>query len=257
VAVPGGPVVSLTSYGKRIRTAYLAIESIARGDLRPSRLILWLDDRSAFNNPPATIRRLMQRGLEVRLCDNYGPHSKYYPYLQSLETFECPLVTADDDILYPAYWLKRLFNAFQAEPGVIHCHNAHVHTVTDKGIALYAEGSPCWSTEASFRNLALGFSGVIYPPLFLDILKKADKGFERCCLTADDVWLHVQALRAGYKVRQVGSKPVYFPPIPGTQTEAVSKKNLRGGNDRQMQAIYSGKDIWTMLERHNAEEGIG
>src|ERR1700691_1503154 len=110
VTAPGGPVVSMTSYGRRIRTAYLAIESIAWGDVRPSRLILWLDDHTAFNNPPATIRCLMKRGLEVKLCEDYGPHKKYYPYLQSLETFESPLVTADDDILYPTYWLKHLFN---------------------------------------------------------------------------------------------------------------------------------------------------
>ena len=42
----GGPgvVVSMTTYGKRVRTVHLAIESIARGAVRPARLILWLDE---------------------------------------------------------------------------------------------------------------------------------------------------------------------------------------------------------------------
>ena len=39
-----GPVVSLTTYGRRVHVVFLAIESIARGHTNPSRLILWLDD---------------------------------------------------------------------------------------------------------------------------------------------------------------------------------------------------------------------
>lgn len=100
-----GPVVSLTTYGRRARTAYLAIESIARGDVRPSRLILWIDEESLLNSPPKTILRLQKRGLEVKGCKNYRPHKKYYPFVESQESFNLPLVTADDDILYPRYWL--------------------------------------------------------------------------------------------------------------------------------------------------------
>lgn len=243
----------MTSYGRRIKTAYLAIESIARGDIRPSRMILWLDDKAALDNLPSTIRRLVRRGLEVKLCENYGPHNKYYPYLQSIRRFDIPLVTADDDIIYPTYWLKRLFDALQAEPGIIHCHRAHVHRVTEEGIAKYHEGGECRSAEPSFLNLALGFSGVIFPPAFLSVLKRAGKDFRSCCLTADDVWLHAQALRAGYKVKQVRPKPIYVPPILGTQKIALWKNNLYGGNDQQMQATYGPNDIRIMLGRENAE----
>src|ERR1700761_4729145 len=75
---PGGPVVSLTTYGARSRKVYLVIESIARGTMLPSRIILWIDNENLFNNLPLSIKRLVQRGLEVKLCPNYGPHTKYY-----------------------------------------------------------------------------------------------------------------------------------------------------------------------------------
>ena len=91
VTEPGGPVVSLTTYGKRSQKVYFAIESIANGDLRPSRLILWIDDEAFLNNPPATIQRLAKRGLEVKPCKNFGPHKKYYPYVESEEAFSAPL----------------------------------------------------------------------------------------------------------------------------------------------------------------------
>ncbi|MDR3413234.1 MAG: hypothetical protein P4L87_20160, partial [Formivibrio sp.] len=50
VTEQGGPVVSLTTYKKRSKKVYLAIESIADGDVRPSRLILWIDDEVLFNH---------------------------------------------------------------------------------------------------------------------------------------------------------------------------------------------------------------
>src|SRR5277367_2772247 len=74
---PGGPVLSLTTHSRRIRTVHITLESIARGTMLPSRIILWLDDGALFNNLPVTIRRLQKRGLEVKLCNNYGPHTKY------------------------------------------------------------------------------------------------------------------------------------------------------------------------------------
>ena len=78
----GGPVVSLTTYGKRIGTVYLTIESIARGYTLPSRVILWLDEESVFDNLPVSLQNLRKRGLEIKLCKNYGPHKKYYPYVE-------------------------------------------------------------------------------------------------------------------------------------------------------------------------------
>ena len=89
-----GPVVSLTTYGKRVQAVYLAIESIARGSALPSRLILWIDDPALYANLPPTLLRLKRRGLEIRYCKNFGPHKKYYPYVESQRAFNAPLVTA-------------------------------------------------------------------------------------------------------------------------------------------------------------------
>ncbi len=74
-------MVSLTSYGTRIGRVAYAIESIAAGTARPRRLVLWLDDPTRFAARPAALRRLERRGLEVRLTENLGPHTKYFPSL--------------------------------------------------------------------------------------------------------------------------------------------------------------------------------
>lgn len=243
----GGPVVSLTSFGTRIKTVYLAVESIGRGRVLPSRIILWLDDRSICSSPPPTIKRLMKRGLELQHCENFGPHKKYYPYLLSQNRFDTPLVTADDDILYPSYWLERLVDAFRSFPNVVNCHWAHALYVSKDGIGKYWEGRQCSSTRPDFRHQAHSGAGIIFPPAFLNKLKSAGTFFEDFCPNADDVWLHAQALRAGFRTRQMSSRR--FEPlwIPGTQCNGLYKENQAGGDDQQMKDTYTADDIKVMM----------
>jgi len=210
----------------------------------PSRVILWLDDASLVDNLPIGIRRLQKRGLEIRLCKDYGSYKKFYPYVESLLEFKDPLVTADDDVLYPRYWLRKLFEAFQQFPNVINCHRARVMRVSQDGIAKYEEWKMADSTMQSYCHLPTGIGGVIYPPLFQQELKKQGTAFLNCCPKSDDIWLHVQALRAGYKVRQVDKKSFRLLDIPGTQETALQNSNVaRGGNDCQIAETYRASDI--------------
>jgi len=238
---PGGPVVSLTTYGRRAQTVYLAIESIARGEARPSRLILWIDEIDLFKNLPATIRRLQKRGLEVRLCENYGPHKKYYPYVESQDSFDLPLVTADDDILYPRYWLRKLVDANRKYPGTVNCYFAGTIEFDKRSGRMDVKWISCHSTDPSSLYHPLGGAGVIYPPPYLMALKRAGTAFMSCCPTQDDVWHHVMALRAGLKVRQIVPLPPYFSfqSIPGTLGTALKG----GGEDWQVAATYTESDI--------------
>ena len=246
---PSGPVVSMTTYGVRVQSVHLTIESIARGKLRPSRLILWLDDASLLDNLPVGVHRLQKRGLEVRLCENYGPHKKYYPYLESLQEIEVPMVTADDDVLYPRGWLKELVEGFQQYPNVVNCHKARLVKLHQEGIGRYENWEMADSTKPSFRHFAVGVGGVLYPPSLQQELKREGTAFRNCCPRADDIWLHLQAMRAGYKVRQVGNKAFRLVYIPGTQSNALHLGNLAGGeNDRQIEATYRAADIDRLRE---------
>jgi hypothetical protein len=239
-----GAVVSLTTYGVRTKTVHLAIESIGRGQMRPSRLILWIDDASLLEDLPLGIRRLQKRGLEVLHCKNYGPHKKYFPYLESLHKFQEPLVTADDDVFYPRYWLKKLVDAYHRFPEAVNCHLARVIAVTHDGIARYESWQFADSTDQSVSHFAIGVGGVLYPPRLQERLKREGTAFLNCCPKADDVWLHVQALRTGFKIRQIAPKAFYFINIPGTQNNALYYKNLAGGeNNRQIETTYDATDI--------------
>jgi hypothetical protein len=246
---PGGPIVSLTTYGPRIDTVHYTIESIGRGTLRPSRLILWIDDISLYEQLPRELLRLKDRGLEVRFSEAFGPHTKYYPFIESEAKLDAPLVTADDDILYPGYWLFKLARAYAKFPQHNNCFRARRIALSDSCIDGYAKWELCESTAASFSHLANGVSGVVYPPRFQQALKAAGREFMGCCPKADDLWLHVQALRSGFRIRQIGQKALHFPLIPGSQEVALFKGNCleEDGNDRQVKATYKHSDILALL----------
>jgi len=244
VVAPGGPVVSLTTYGKRIDTVYLTLETVARGALLPSRLILWMDDERAYARRPDTLRRLEARGLEVILTKNYGPHTKYYPFLISGARLDVPLVTVDDDTLYPRGWLKSLAESYKEEPYMIHCCRAHVVELEGEGFAPYISWQRCRSTVPSVLNFATGVSGVIYPPAFQEKVKAAGLEFVEMCPKADDIWLHVQALRGGFQVKQLKTWEQSFPVMPGTQDMGLIQGNVHGSqNDVQIRRTYTAEDI--------------
>jgi hypothetical protein len=98
-----------------------------------------------------------------------------------------------------------------------------------------------------------GASGVIYPAALLPALKAAGTHFEKCCPRGDDIWLHAQALRAGFRVRQIKRRAVLFFLIPGTQESALFNENMFNGNDPQIARTYTKNDLDLIAESWHKE----
>lgn len=237
-------IVSLTSYGPRIATVAYAVESIAAGRARPRRLILWLDDAARYETRPAALRRLEARGLEIALTTDWGPHKKYFPTLPIASASNLPLVTADDDILYPRFWLSRLWAAARSAPEIVHCYRAHVPLIDGDRIAPYAAWLRCRDTVASMANFATSGSGVYYPPTMVQALLTRGTEFVERASRADDIWLNWVALRSGIPIRQLATMPRDFRSIPGTQAQSLVQENvLGGGNDHMIGNLYEAADV--------------
>ena len=246
VTAPDGPVVSLTSYSKRVDQVHLAIESIARGSQKPSRLVLWLDEPERLANPPRALRRLVARGLEIRETPNYGPHKKYYPYVAGIAHHSVPLVTSDDDTMYPKGWLASLVRAHRRDPDLVVAHRVNLIEVRDGAIAPYASWKRASSTSLSPRNFAVGVRGILYPPAFLDVLREQGSGFEDVAPRADDVWLHMNLIRSGRLVRPILELPAedFLPVRGGGKVAGLWASNIdSGGNDEQIRRTYAPAEI--------------
>lgn len=240
-----GPVVSLTTHGDRADRVHLTIETIGQGFLRPAQLVLWVDDERLLADLSPALRRLQRRGLTVRLSPNYGPHTKYYPYVTGIEGAHTdPLVTADDDILYPVDWLQTLAAAHERAPELIHCFRARRIQLAEGALQPYSRWPPANSTNPSLLNFATGVSGVIYPPRMLDELRARGTEFLERCPRADDVWLHHTALRLGIRTSQVAPEDQHFDAVSGTQDSGLMHGNLyAGANDSQIAATYTAGDV--------------
>lgn len=250
VVAPGGPVVSLTSYSARIDLVHFAIESIGRGDLLPSRLILWLAEPDRVARPSAELRRLARRGLEILPSDDVLSHKKYFPYVAGQDRHVVPFVTADDDTIYPRDWLATLAAAHEAEPDLVVAHRCKRIATTTTGIAGYADWGRAGRGERSPLVFPTGVGGVLYPAAVADALREAGRGFVVVAPRADDVWLHRVTLRAGTTALSIGRyDDLDFVPVRGGgSVEGLWESNVGGGgNDRQIEATYEPRDVAILL----------
>jgi hypothetical protein len=248
----GTAVVTGTTHGPRIARAHIAIEAIGRGRELPQRLILWLDDDDALADLPKPLRRLQARGLEVLRSENYGVHTKYYPYVASLPRHDRPVVTYDDDIFYPKHWLQRISAIGREVPELIVTYRSHVIEFLGENMAPYQSWMPNESEEPSLLNFGTAVSGQLLPPVILNELLAEGERFREVSPTADDIWVHATAVRLGVAVRQVSIIPMLFPFVPETQEQGLFVQNVFGGrNDAQIAASYGAAEV-AALRRLNA-----
>ena len=252
---PAGPVLSMTTQPHRLELVHYAIESIARGTRKPRELHLWITDERSYSHLPSTLQRLKARGLEIHLTEDLGPHTKYYPYINRETRFAAPLVTADDDVIYPKTWLEELSRGHEANPSAIHCFRAHRISMANGRPTPYNSWAPCEDTRPSHLNLITGVSGVIYPPEYLLHLKQYGPDFTQSCPHSDDIWLTVTALRGGFKIAQLYDTPRFFTTIPRSQTKRLYNLNvILGENQVQLMRTLSKTDLAVLLSHQNAAD---
>lgn len=234
---PTSPVtVTMTSHGRRVARAWTALESIADGEVLPARIVLSLSPSDAASMGPE-LERLVARGLEIlEVEQQLGVHTKWYPITEGLET---PLVTSDDDQLYPRDWLADLVRVHHEHPDDVIVHRAHVIGLTDGEIDPYLRWHPCMTVEPSPRHFGTSVSGQLFPVAVHRAGRSTGTRFLEVAPSGDDIWLHAKALEIGASVRQVRPVPANYDFVPDTQIQGLYQANVLGGrNDEQMAATY-------------------
>lgn len=249
VGESSNPVVSLTTYGPRAKTVFITLESIATGKVKPSRLILWVDEEEFYNNPPRSIQRLIKRGMEMRKCINYGPHKKYYPYALSQDQHTVSVVTADDDIMYPRYWLQKLIKQELVTPNqIIGYRTRYISKDSEGKIPPYNSWNLNNTDKPSFNVFPTGTSGVLYPAVFLNILKNAGNGSLTEYSKVDDIWLHKIALENNLKPRQAYPEAENYPTIFMSQKVGLFHTNVSNNNNDNLISGEYGKLLVEKIE---------
>lgn len=201
-------VVSLTSYGRRVRkTVYYTLVSILRQSLPPNRIILWLSsEKWTEDTLPKRLRRLEEYGVEYRFCDDIRSYTKLIPSLRVAP--RDVIVTVDDDIIYPRNLLRVLYEEHGKYPSCICCREASL-PLSDQGNLLpYKKWKGAQPTKDKEERVVfpLGVGAVLYPPESLHEDVFLQDCFMSLCPCADDIWFWVMARKKGTGCRVVHLK---------------------------------------------------
>ena len=196
-----GIVVSLTSYGRRVRTSvvFYTLVSLLRQKRQPDRIVLWLASEEWNDDTlPYKLKIIKQKGVEILYCEDIKSYKKLIPSLR--EFHGCTIVTVDDDVIYSKDTIQAMLVEHNKYPRDIICTVARKPLIIDGVPMCYSEwdDSLLESFEHGYNSVFLfpvGVGGVLYPSgsLHNDVLD--DSIFLQYCPTADDIWFWFCGLR--------------------------------------------------------------
>lgn len=229
-----GPVnVSLTSYGIRLDKVYLTIESLFNQTVKPNAVFLWIAKRDcpSIESLPVELKRLVARGLHIELVDeDLRSYKKlvhlYEKYVR--EGFSLPIVTVDDDRIYPRNFLAEMLKSHQEHPQCTICYRGHLVYCDRDGVFDYNSSLKRPVPHSAHQELIpTGVGGVLYP---LQSLSKeiADRdSFLKNAPDADDIWFKAVTLKNGFHSIMVHNEKKDFVKISYAYSHGLHHTNVR------------------------------
>lgn len=228
---------TLTSFPDRIDSVQYTIKSLFNQSMKPDRIILWLAE-SEFKDVefPDSIKQLQNRGLEIRYCENFFGHKRYYKLIDEQKDDEL-IVMFDDDIIFPYYMLERLYDKWQEFPDSIICDRGQVLTFEGNDVlnpGRWSSISKVGLTKPSYRLLASPGGGCLIPPhaLYKDANDTAI--ISKYALKTGDIWLMFMAVQNNTRIVRTYQYHRTFILSEPVQTVQLGKE-----------AIYQGRYIKT------------
>lgn len=242
---------TLTTFPDRIETVQYTIKSLFNQSVKPDRIILWLAS-SEFEHVelPESLHVLVQRGLEIRYCDNYFGHKRYYKLIEEQKENEC-IIMFDDDIIFPYYLIERLYDKWKEFPECIICERGQVITFDGENIVnpgFWSSISSEGIISPSYKILASPGGGCLLPPraLYKDAINPAL--FSKYALKTGDVWLMFQALQNNTSIIRTHKLHRTFIQYETTQTVQLGKEAIYKG--RYMETFNVLAKLYTNAYKH-------
>ena len=224
-------IVSLTSYKERIDSLPKVFDALLGQTKKPGKIVLTIfkDDKKYLTSKVQ--KYIDSKKVELILADdNLRPHLKYFYVMKKYKNY--PIVTVDDDIIYPSDMIESLFKSYEKNKTVVSARRVHKITRDSKNNILPYNK---WVHECknvltpSNELFATGVGGVLYPP---DILKISDENKKEIpeVITADDVYLKYLEEKLNVKVLWVKNKTLIGKEIKtgDVQKKALNKTNVIG-----------------------------
>lgn len=240
---PTSVIVSLTSYGLRLSTAYLSIHTILCQSFKPNRVILWLAHGEKI---PQNLTKLCQRGLEIKYCDDLKSYKKIIPAL--IDYPNAIIVTADDDIIYRSKWLEKLYKSYLSDPSVIWAHRAYpMHLIGPKEITSFSEKPRYYGPDCKYDFLFLCTgAGLLIPPGSLSEKVLDVETFKDLCYSCDDTWITAMAILKGTVCKIVPKPYSKLITTPKSQTISLWAEN-KEKQDGLLRTVFTHFNLYERL----------
>ncbi len=238
-------IASLTSYGKRIHSVHLAIETILNQTKKVHKLLLWLsEDEFNLDNLPKDLRNLHENHLiEIKFCKDIKSYKKLIPTLELYP--DDIIITFDDDVLYDKELVEKLYEEYLKSPQTIHCARGHkILFDSNSNIMPYNK----WHHVSDnfiedYDIFPTGAGGILYPPNCFDKDITNENLFLNLAPNADDIWFKAMTLVNNRKSKilpQDNKKYANVINIDGTQENSLYYKNLYEGlNDKYINEVFN------------------
>lgn len=193
-------IVSLTSYGLRLKYVSKTIFSILCGTFKDVHIVLTIAKKDKKFIPNELQLLIDTSSIELLEVDvDLGPHTKYFYIMKKYKNI--PIITIDDDGVYDPKLVESLYKKYTENNNCICARRVHRIVFNDKDILNYRKWIFDYNKEKkqSMLLLATGVGGVLYPPNILDI---SDNNLEEInkCFYADDIYLKVLEIRKNIPV---------------------------------------------------------
>lgn len=239
------PIVSLTTFPKRLPNLWMVLYSIFRQTMRPAKIVVTLIEDEVPGGKeslPLTLRYFEDKGVEFLFeKENLRPHNKYFYCRQKYPNRD--VITIDDDLLYYPDTIERLLKLHQQYPNNV-CTNRSTKIMWDENGFCTSRYWPEVLNNAgpSLYLIALGYSAVLYPACFQPSLLYNAELIRKLSLGTDDLWLRAVEIVENIKVVN-GCYYAHPMTLPSSQTIALQKHNCANTNN--------GNDInWKKLDCH-------
>lgn len=224
-------IVSITTYPAREKQFLITLETIMRQTFKPDRVIVWLAENQYPDRERVEYiyRPFLQRGLEVRYCDDLRSHKKYYYTM--LENPNAVIITLDDDVYYPPNTIERLLSKYDGSEGIIIANMARYISVESGRIQPYINwrNVKTLNEEGEKMLCPIGVGGVLYAPRSLDYRAFNKEDIFSLCIHTDDLWLNAMARLNKSRIICLGDFETLIT-VKGSQKSSLGIDNVTRNN---------------------------
>jgi hypothetical protein len=219
--------VSLTSYPQRYKYLKKTLQTLISQSVRPNIIIvnLFEPDFALLNK---SLKRLSKYGVVYRSCKNdYKSYLKLAPLIGHSD-FDA-VITVDDDIYYPRNFVLELLSQFREDSSLIVGHRGFLADLSNESV--HSWKPVLKDTKSDSEIFLTGVGGILYPAQVLKVFNDHMEDILRLAPSADDLgffFVENELRLSRMAIFTDCSRPKYW---PGSQTLALWKKNVRGGEN--------------------------